>query len=547
MSGSKKSLVRGLVALLLSFVLNAHAEDNELPDLGARTADGFTVRCYWLGQYDRTLRFGGQGVLGVGGQLMAPLNGEQKTHVVFILTQEVDDHGKMRMTSRTAYWSSTVSNLHYWSRENQRPKAGPGGAGSGDISADDLTVKATESDGRVQINVGLDPPPGRYSFEVRYHRLELKNVLTVRVAAKEETERRDATMFGFSAEEPVKPNSRKLVIRREWGDPGAKSNWYEKWVVMRVCQKADVHLVEPRGTTKQYTFNGAQPGVLDVVFKAAATPGNANILQKMKDRVQFKIDGIGNSKMEWDAANPGGKAIVENGFLTAKLKFIGLPAKNDDLGKKTVELLVDGYPVETASVKVFFAKLATNHPGGTSEDPNWFYYWKEGGVCGIQPGDTYDGTDTKDLGYCLPWVDSNVRLCALGCLQGQGPLTFYASSAAFKSVTVSGHGKGIKCVAEVLEHERHHILIYKLRVQTDSDSDWVPDKLEGTLDRIKSDPNDPDTFQLQTLFGLASGYGKIGDNEVRCRKKELSLTVPYDPKKDWADPGCQSKEHPYGP
>ena len=51
---------------------------------------------------------------------------------------------------------------------------------------------------------------------------------------------------------------------------------------------------------------------------------------------------------------------------------------------------------------------------------------------------------------------------------------------------------------------------------------------------------------LQTAKLARRIYGAIGDNEVRCRKKELDLKVPYDPSKDWADPGCQSKV-PYGP
>lgn len=533
------------LAAITAGVALCQAQEEYIPDLGTHTKEGLIVRCYWVGDFQRMERQRGQGVVGVWGQALSPLNYDKYTTATFILTEEVDNDGKMRLKVRVARWSSKVTNCHYWSKAGQRPSAGPGGSGSGNIAPKDMNVKASEGAGTVSIDFGIDTTGDDYKFDVRYSPLEIKG-LKVQVSNEVKTERWAPDVLGIVASnEPVKPN-KKTVIRQELGDP--KTNFYQKWVVRRVCEKADVHLVEPRGTQKQYTFSGAHPGVLDVVFKAAVTPGDAGILQKMKDRVRFKIDGIGNSKMEWAAANPDGKAIVENGFLMAKIRFTGLPEKNDDFGKKTVELLVDGLSVESASIKVFFPKFATNHPGGISDDPNWFYYWKEGGVCGIQPGDIYDGNDTKDLGYCKPDKDSNVRLCALGCLQGQGPMTFYSGSAAFGSATVSGHGKGIKCVAEVLEHERHHIFIYALRNRgTDFDGDWVPDALEGTLDGIKSDPNDPDTFLLQSLFGLASGYGKLGDNEVRCRKKELSLTVKYDATKDWADPGCQSKEHPYGP
>jgi len=48
-----------------------------------------------------------------------------------------------------------------------------------------------------------------------------------------------------------------------------------------------------------------------------------------------------------------------------------------------------------------------------------------------------------------------------------------------------------------------------------------------------SDPNDPNTFSVP-------GYADLGDNEIRCRKVELTLTIPIFPEKDWANPGCQS-------
>ncbi len=40
-------------------------------------------------------------------------------------------------------------------------------------------------------------------------------------------------------------------------------------------------------------------------------------------------------------------------------------------------------------------------------------------------------------------------------------------------------------------------------------------------------------------------YATYGDDEIRCRKKELNVTG-YTPTKDWANPGCQSKTQ-FGP
>src|SRR6202040_1221605 len=143
-----------------------------------RTPDGFLVKCYWTGVFDQTEWFGGQGVVGTFGQLLSPANGTQKSHAFFFATQEVDDTGKMRTVVRDASWSSTVSHLHYWSRENDRPGAGPGGSGSGSIRASDVQVNATEGqrtakgESTANISVSLDPFTDAYKFDVRYNPLE---------------------------------------------------------------------------------------------------------------------------------------------------------------------------------------------------------------------------------------------------------------------------------------------------------------------------------------------------------------------------------------
>ena len=63
---------------------------------------------------------------------------------------------------------------------------------------------------------------------------------------------------------------------------------------------------------------------------------------------------------------------------------------------------------------------------------------------------------------------------------------------------------------------------------------------------VTSVTNHPDTFDLHSWdpFGTA-GYDVFGDQEIRCRRAEMGATN-YDVAKDWANPGCQSK-NVYGP
>lgn len=84
----------------------------------------------------------------------------------------------------------------------------------------------------------------------------------------------------------------------------------------------------------------------------------------------------------------------------------------------------------------------------------------------------------------------------------------------------------------------------------DSDGFWgdgVRDEDERTnYLGVYSDVMKRDTFNLQSVFP-ESGYAECGDEEVRCRLKELEdLTDMFHVELDWCNPGCQHAE-PHGP
>jgi hypothetical protein len=326
-----------------------------------------------------------------------------------------------------------------------------------------------------------------------------------------------------------------------------------------VCELGKLKLVTPRGNPRtaprnegdgqnEFTFDWGSQGKLNIFFEASITQAEA--INSVAGRVSFSIDPIGASVLTWDDDNPNGKAKIEGDRFIAWAQFKGLPAKNDDFGLKTVQLLLDGQPYEKTMVEVFFYKTALNHPGGDSKAPNWFHYWQEDGVCGIDANVFYDPLDKNDFGYCnAVTTGSKVFLTEMAAETNSGPDRF-SSLTGYGSIRVTGKGKGIRCVAETVEHERHHIWIHDsfhagiaAASSTDPDKDRVPSARESSLDGLRSDPSDADTYNLD---GVYSGYSRYGDDEVRCRKKELRLAIPYYPKKDWADPGCQSKEQ-FGP
>lgn len=303
----------------------------------------------------------------------------------------------------------------------------------------------------------------------------------------------------------------------------------------------------------EFTFDSATPGVLEIAMKVKVTP--AGIAGVIKNDVLFKVGAVGGSTLSWKSPNNGGKPIEAGDDLVATAVYTGLPSSNSAFGSKVAQVDYKAVKQDEALYEVFFSKDATNHPGGVATDPNWFYYWQAGQVCGIDNNCRYD--PDASFGYTLPGQDSLVRLGPDAPELNTGPETYNSGTPTYSSITVTGQGKGIQCVAETIQHELHHLTIYdafhsRITVahanggpnngdpDDDPDGETIPNVEEPTYDGVNSNPNDPDTFNM------GGGYAGYGDNEVRCRKIELNLAIPIHPERDWADPGCQSKNK-FGP
>jgi hypothetical protein len=300
----------------------------------------------------------------------------------------------------------------------------------------------------------------------------------------------------------------------------------------------------------QYNYNFDTPGVLELNLKVKIEP--ASYASNIVEQCLFTVDDIGCSVKQWAAANPGGKPTVVNDCLIATVIFTGLPEHNDDFGWKTATLKYNGQNIAETKYGVFFPNLDANHPDcdTCSDCPNWFYYWREGGVCGIPKTNcVYDATLPYG-GYTLPWQDSIIRLC-YGAVEHAEPETHVSIIPDYGSITVKRGGIGIYRVARVIQHEQRHLVIYALfkhlrnlnngwdaagnpiqmlNFADDWDDDTMPNDVEVDFMGVATSPNDPDTY----------GTGRnFGDLEIRCMLLEDSLTIPVYREKDWAYPGCQ--------
>ncbi|MCL1921708.1 MAG: hypothetical protein FWG50_11665, partial [Kiritimatiellaeota bacterium] len=306
----------------------------------------------------------------------------------------------------------------------------------------------------------------------------------------------------------------------------------------------------------QYTYSSARPGTFTMNLVARVEPAKAAEL--IAEKCAFEVSSVGISEMAWAPENPGGKPVgTPDGMLSATVTFTRLPNHNSNFGWKTARLRYDGVSVATNAYGVFFPKTAHNHPllyGSVRTDPNWFYYWKQGGVCGI-PGDSIYAPNADFFGKTfLSTGDERIHLGRRAALSDRdSPYTFTATNAAYlgQSVVAGGSGQGIQCVAETVQHENEHIYVfrqYRLLVGpiADPDGDGIPTLVETlAIDGFWTSPIDPDTFNVNIAIPN-EGYYQTGDQELRCRRREMLKEITVYPERDWANPGCQHL-YQYGP
>ncbi len=305
----------------------------------------------------------------------------------------------------------------------------------------------------------------------------------------------------------------------------------------------------------QFTYSTDTPGVLTVNLKAKVEP--TGVAGKAVDRFRFSVDNVaGSITPKWAPENPNGKPTVSGDYLTATVTFTKIPYLNDSFGWKTAKLSYQGTTVwqviATNQYGVFFPKDAKNHPICTrtncADCPNWFYYWKQGGVCGIPTSSVFEPGRPKTYGRVIPQKDSIIRLCDLAPGTNQ-EFIYRSGSITYPSITTGGNGKGIQCVAETIQHENLHLKIYNDFKSLhngfdDRDGDWIPNDQEANFADIKTNPDDWDTYRI---YSQGASLQWQGDQDIRCFKAEATLPAnAIFPKKDWANPGCQHKNQ-FGP
>jgi len=341
----------------------------------------------------------------------------------------------------------------------------------------------------------------------------------------------------------------------------------------------------------EFSYDANNPGVCVInVQLAVNAAGRPNIANELR----VSIDPVTGSALQWQTTAgvgspwigsplgqpPGahptmGHAQFINGVWQVSALYTGLPPSNGAFGPKTIYVQIidaNGVVVSEAqqNIEIFYDRIATNNPGtGVNQGPNWFYYWKTGGCVNGSPHDWQYETIPGLFGYYNPGED-HVNVGDAAMFLNTGPET-YTKDDGVTTITVTGvpsvgpppSGRGPWCCAETVAHEGYHKWIeenYAPLITTaeaggqydgdpydDPDNDGIPNMIEPMIqfygvngNPLTTDANDPDTYNMDAMWGPGSSYAGYGDQEMRCRAVELNTAfvgVGVNGALDWSFPG----------
>lgn len=284
-------------------------------------------------------------------------------------------------------------------------------------------------------------------------------------------------------------------------------------------EEASIKIINPQPSTKHVFHSGK------LVIEAEAKVEPA----KYEKEVVWEIQDIQGST----------KTIEPEKGSKVKITFDKLPADNREFGEKTLTAKVQGKQ-DQVKIRVFFCKDENDNPEG--KYPNWFYYWRQGVVAGLerfiyeQGGSYYDPATQKlvisdDAASSLP--GGSVPLKKEVIKRDGTRCTLEASIV----ITAT---EGVDSAARVVAHELEHYKRFEDMINRlpDYDGDRVADKVENESPYCLDSQNS-NTHDLKVTKGTA------GDDEVLAMAAEAEESksksrVRHD--LDWSSPCSQSKK-----
>ncbi|MHB8995765.1 MAG: PKD domain-containing protein [Armatimonadota bacterium] len=284
--------------------------------------------------------------------------------------------------------------------------------------------------------------------------------------------------------------------------------------------------------------NGSDQG------QASPATGTVTDFPYLNGGLSWSLTPIPGSNLSSTPASARGPSVT--------FSYHDLPANNSDFGGKSLQL---AHPLVASSdakeVEIYYPGGLANHPGqGRGRIPNWFYYWKNGGVVGgidqfdfaestLYAWDAYGYMDTDD-GHL--YLGNPASGSSPG---GDDPGEILISNKVYPNlpaVKINAGGTGVFCCRLTIIHELKHRELWDMVRQgaQDSDGDTVPDSVEDSTcvpGGLWLDKSNRDTYGLHEAMPYVP-Y-EVGDNELLAYREQSiaadngAVASSANPHADW--------------
>ncbi len=310
----------------------------------------------------------------------------------------------------------------------------------------------------------------------------------------------------------------------------------------------------------EFTFDDTTQ-ILTVGLKVRIEPDITQLADA--GQCSFSLPPIGGSVLSWTGNGgnfglPMPQSTGVGAIVQATAQYVGYPTSNSGFGRKTATFRTLGLTISN-DFEVFFPSDGTHHPtcSTCAGCPNWFYYWRDGEVCGI--------TDDVIFSYALPSNDDEImyaqfdhrtRYISLGHHVPDQRDQEYGSVYKYETVIfppvirtfqIAGHeesivvtpsvtnvyrretrkfeigaiGAGVRAAALSVKHEKRHkqIFLNQLYTGITGPSPDIDDLLEHVnADGIQNDnPFGMDPEGVEEGVDDRDGEGLLDRNEVSGR------------------------------
>jgi hypothetical protein len=243
------SLCAGI--FVASTLLVAHAAKKAAPPAGPKPGDPYRgphgekaeVECVWTADYISEQRNEFRGQRGTFGLLLIPVSKDEKTTASLVIVQAKDvKSGQMLTMINSGYWTYHASNLRYVAPDGSSGKAGADVTGHGTLGPSspfksfEISSSGSDDETTIEVSVEIDGSSKQFDVPARWNKLEMKDVMHVRVGHETETGTWRAHLTGGVASGNAGPGQ-NITLPYSWGSKTSNDYgvYYGQWTFQRNC------------------------------------------------------------------------------------------------------------------------------------------------------------------------------------------------------------------------------------------------------------------------------------------------------------------------